>query len=561
MKKLLIPLLLVVFSYFSVSSLITKGYFNMHDDTQVARVYEMKNALEDGMMPVRWVENLGFGYGYPIFNFYSPLPYYIGGVINYMGADSLTATKIMFGIGILLSGFTMFAFLKKFFSPLAAAVGAIVYLYFPYHAVNVYVRGAVGEYFAYAFLPLVFLSLYGLYEVSIKSKQISLKYIALFAFSFFLVTTSHNLTAFMMMLLVIVFIAITSFFVKHKKNFLLSIGGGILLGIGLSAFYILPAVFESGYTNVASQIGGTADYRNHFVCITQYWDSMWGFGGTAPGCVDGFSFKLGKINVLLLLASFLIGLYIYFKKKKIDNIIIINTVLLLTAFFLTLPISRIIWDTIPFMQYLQYPWRFINFIALFLTFAIGYLLFQVEKFFGMKVTIACAITLMIATVLINGKLFTPQYKNLNSASYYTNSRFIQFDTSKLTSEYMPKNFDKPKNVMDLPIEVFSAPGGSFTNISKKTNEVSGDYVLEKNVPIHINIAYYPAWHAYINGEEVEVNKDSRGINIDVPKNSGRITLKYEHTPVARLGNLITICSFIGLIVVIIIFTKRNTNGK
>src|SRR5437870_2917084 len=89
-------------SIFSIFPLFHSGFFPMHDDTQVARVYEMGKALHDGMFPVRWVQDLGYGYGYPIFNFYSPLPYYIGGFLNLFGLDALLATKMTFIIGILL---------------------------------------------------------------------------------------------------------------------------------------------------------------------------------------------------------------------------------------------------------------------------------------------------------------------------------------------------------------------------------------------------------------------------------------------------------------------------
>src|SRR5687768_13108845 len=68
--NILIILLVLLLSLLSILPLFSQGFFPIHDDTQVARVSEMSNALKDGMLPVRWSENLGYGYGYPIFNFY-----------------------------------------------------------------------------------------------------------------------------------------------------------------------------------------------------------------------------------------------------------------------------------------------------------------------------------------------------------------------------------------------------------------------------------------------------------------------------------------------------------
>src|SRR3990170_8274901 len=89
------PLILVVaLSIVTIQPLISNGFFPMHDDTQPARLYEMAQALKDGQFPVRWVKDLGYGYGYPIFNFYGPLPYYLGAGFMFLGVDALVATKL-----------------------------------------------------------------------------------------------------------------------------------------------------------------------------------------------------------------------------------------------------------------------------------------------------------------------------------------------------------------------------------------------------------------------------------------------------------------------------------
>jgi uncharacterized membrane protein len=95
----------------------------------------MASALIDGQFPVRIVKDLGYGFGYPIFNFYGPLPYYIGGLIAVTGISALIATKIMMGIGMVLASITMFLVMRSFIGSLPAAVSAIVFMYAPYHAI------------------------------------------------------------------------------------------------------------------------------------------------------------------------------------------------------------------------------------------------------------------------------------------------------------------------------------------------------------------------------------------------------------------------------------------
>lgn len=171
MKRIIFAVFSVFIIFTTLLPLFNDGFFAIHDNTQVERVFQMTKSLSDGQFPVRWVDDLGYGYGYPIFNFYAPFPYYLAGFINLVLSNSLLATKIMFLLGILFSFFSMYLFASRLTNYYGGMVAGIIYLYFPYHAINIYVRGAVGEFFAYAFMPLVFWGIYNLYEkLSVKKK-------------------------------------------------------------------------------------------------------------------------------------------------------------------------------------------------------------------------------------------------------------------------------------------------------------------------------------------------------------------------------------------------------
>src|SRR3989344_5957643 len=91
-----IPLILIfILSFFTWKTLLNKGYFSMHDVQQVVRLQQMDKSLKAGQFPVRWVEDLGFGYGYPVFNFYPPFIYYSGEVIHLAGFGFTDSIKII----------------------------------------------------------------------------------------------------------------------------------------------------------------------------------------------------------------------------------------------------------------------------------------------------------------------------------------------------------------------------------------------------------------------------------------------------------------------------------
>lgn len=536
----------------TVLPLFQNGFFSFHDNTTVVRVFEMSNSLQSGMFPVRWAENLGYGYGYPIFNFYGPFPYYIGGALNLIGIDTLLATKTMIVLGMLLAPALMFVLLRKMFSTSSAVVGSIIYAYFPYHAVNLYVRGAIGELFAYAFLPLVFLGIYNLFKQQKQSSYgESIPSIAIFAFGIFLIAVSHNLSLLMLFLILPFIILIMLFFSASKRKFLVTIFLGAVLGLCLSAFYVLPAYWEMGYTNVTSQIGGGADFRDHYVCISQLWESQWGFGGSVPGCLDGLSFKLGKTNILLLLIALGIFAYRIIKKKfqGADAIALVGVFVFLLSLFLMLPISNSVWEGVSLMAYIQYPWRFINMLGFSLAVLVGYSFVHIPTRISHnnKLLLICAASCI--TILFNLKLFNPQdFNNLTTANY-TDQNYMRYTVSKISDEYMPPNFSKPEDSSSVPTEKAEVLRGSgeIIEIEKKQIGTQLKYNFTTDGTIHINQAFFPAWKATINDKDALLMPTKNGINIDVQKGEGVVDLVFKQTPIERTGNMLSILAFFVII--------------
>jgi len=183
-KKYYGLVLILILSFWAVKPFFVSGFFPIHDDTQIARVFEMGKVLQNGVFPVRVVPDLGYGYGYPIFNFYAPLAYYVGAAFMFLGFDALVAAKIMMALGIILAGIFMYFLAREFFGEFGGIASGLFYLYAPYHAVDIYVRGDVAEFWAYAFIPLAFL---GFYKRNILLGTIGFAGLIL----------SHNLTAMM----------------------------------------------------------------------------------------------------------------------------------------------------------------------------------------------------------------------------------------------------------------------------------------------------------------------------------------------------------------------------
>src|SRR5579872_6665755 len=73
------------------------GYFPTHDgEWAVVRLSDMYREIRDHQFPPRYSSNLNFGYGYPLFNFTYPLPYYLGLIIHLFKFGFVDSIKILF---------------------------------------------------------------------------------------------------------------------------------------------------------------------------------------------------------------------------------------------------------------------------------------------------------------------------------------------------------------------------------------------------------------------------------------------------------------------------------
>ena len=195
--------------------LVAAPYFNHHDDVQAIRLCEMNECFKDGQIPCRWVPHLGNLYGYPLFNYYGPLPYYFGALI-FLVTNSLTlSVKLMFALPFVLSYIFMYLLVRKLTgSSIAGSLSGIFYSYAPYHSLVFYVRGAMGEMWALMWFPAILWSLLRLYE------KIQLGNVLLLSFFIAGLFLSHNLSTMIFIPVLLLLAIILSFNLKERFKFL-----------------------------------------------------------------------------------------------------------------------------------------------------------------------------------------------------------------------------------------------------------------------------------------------------------------------------------------------------
>ena len=408
-KRILVVFAILFLTLPAFYKLIRPGFFPMYDDMQVVRLHQMDLCIRDGQIPCRWVPDLGYGYGYPLFEYYAPLPYYIMEVFHLADFSFISSVKIGFILSIFLSATFFYLLARQFFPRLVSLVVTTLYVYTPVRASDLYVRGAMGELWGMVTLPLI---LYALENTARKKDKSS---VLLLSIAVFLFLISHNLTLIMSSLLILFWVVFILY--RYRKNWEeiakpILIGG--LIGVLMASFYILPLVFERNLVYLETTTQGYFNYLAHFANLRQLFTSrIWGYGPSVLGPSDDVSFSTGQLHTALLVIS---GFLLMLRRRYKERIFFLGLfVLNFFYLFLTHERSTFIWKAIPALAYIQFPWRFLLLSSLISSLVAGFSLTVLK---GIK-SIAASLTIILLTIYLYTSFFIPysKFKCLNIAIF------------------------------------------------------------------------------------------------------------------------------------------------
>ena len=570
LRGLLLPLLLTILIIPTFARLVQPGYFPMQDDLQAFRVYEMDRCFDDGQIPCRWVPDAGYQYGYPQFNFYPPAPYYVGAVLHRIGLPYIDAVKVLFIAGYIGSMLAMYFLVSTILGKFPGFIAALMYTYIPYKAVEVYVRGAMSEFWAQIFFPLIFLGIY----LIIKNK--SLKSFFLLSLSIAGLLTTHLL----MSLIFLPFAAIWGTYwimaslrskakstkhlaldFRHLTFSLLPLAFSFLLSLGLSAFFVLPVLFEGRFVHLESVLSGYFDYRQHFVSLYKMFLSMeWGYGSSGfPN--EKLNLSLGIPHWILGIVVLLVLIIIFYKKyKKLAKLSLLLLALSLGSIFMIHMKSSFIWRLIPSLWFLQFPWRFLAVSIFLLTMLSGFAV-KLAKSWGY----ALGAVVVAASFVIYIGFFVPKaWLNITDADKFSGINWEKQLTISIF-DYLPIYATLPPNhkAPELP-EVLSGEV-NFVDYNKGSDFQTGQLDAVTDARIRLPIFDFPGMVVLVDGEEHNfVHNECGGeefcfglITIDLKKGYHTLVVELTDTPVRSVGNLITLGSFVIMGSILIYRVRRR----
>ncbi len=517
-----------------------EGFFPTHDgEWAVVRLADMYREIKDGQFPPRFSGNLNFGYGYPLFNFAYPMPYYLGLIFFLSNIGLVNSIKILFALSVPLSAIMMFFASKALWGgSFAGAISALLYAYLPYRMVDLYVRGSLGESLASILFPTIF------YLVTVLSSRRSIFLVIGLAVAMGMLILTHNIMAVLFSIIIISYL-IFLFFTCKIKNWI-QILFGLLGGVFLSAFFWLPALVEKKYV-LLSQVP-IADRDLYYVTFEKLLFSPWGYG--TPTESNPFTYQLGLPQIVLSIISLFLILIKKQDNKRFLGLFLGGTIFV--AIFMLFPLSSSIWENTPLLSEINYPWTLLLPIGFLMS-----LLSGVSMNYGRVVKLLSKLLIFFAIVIVLPFAKPSEYVNKGDSYYFTNDA-----TTTSSQEFMPlwvkqMPFARPKE----KIEIIRG-NGTIRNINATSDEVTFTAYFSETSTVRLNTIFFPNWRWYEGNKQIPFTYDNpQGVmEATLGKGEHAVKVVFENTIVRTFANLlsgITFLVFLG----IFIFTLRKRVKK
>jgi hypothetical protein len=490
---------------------LTKPGFFVSDDGEwmIIRLSAFYEMLAAGQFPVRFLSRLNYGYGYPVANFLYPGFLYLGAILHFLGLSFVGAVKMIFALSVIGSGIFAYLFLAKLFDRPSAIVGSIFYVYAPYHLFDLYQRGSIGEMLALSILPFV------LWQIERRS-------FVLISLGIASLVLSHN-TLFLLFLPAIVFyMLLVSLMQMLKRRLIMLYGFSLLFGIGLSAFFWLPAVYDLQYT-VFSKVT-VSEWQRYFA-------------------------NASEIGIALILSFILSILLFAIKRASLKN----NW---RTVFFLgfglfsllfSTSFSTIIWRFLP-VAFVQFPFRFLS-LAIFCGAWLS--AFSCSLFHGK--------TKLILGIIFSLSLLLPAKNYLDSIVYINKGEGFyttNMATTTVRDEYMPRWVKiRPLSYAAERI-LFEEERIVRGKLVTKPDTIIFSVDVDKPTRVVVNTIYFPGWEVQAGNEIIPIayHNDRGLITFTLPKGNYTVKVHFTETTLRLISDLISLLSF-ALLLIIALYQK------
>lgn len=554
--------ILIATIVFSSIPLFTDFLFvdNGHDlNFHLDRILSLAKMLENG----KWISPISteainqYGYATPIF--YGQLFLYIPAILYNLALPLHTCYQIyvlLVNAATAIISYICFKEIVK--NNRIAAIGSFIYTAAPYRICNIFLRGAVGEYTAMTFMPMV---VYGFIMVYTKENEdISWKDWLPITFGLWGIIQSHMLSCEMVAVFIVMVCVICIKKTIQLKRFM-ALAKAATLMVALNIGFLLPMLESMKMQiNVNSR---EADFiQESGVYWTQLLSPFMTFSGGSAA--NGMSGEMPLILGFSLIFGMSIFLMCCSKKKEwgildeklqvgvICNFLTIIALLFSTIYFPWNSIENISELFARFFGMTQFAWRYLSIATVLAAFVgvIGLSILSQKK--DVMIAKNCGIIMIGATVICVGLFFT---QFCNSTAIQTNYAYIENDIRAVLGgggEYLPTGTDvdelyKREIMLDnsnVNIQQYTYVNGITTFYCRNNS----DEITHVEIPL-LNYDHYYAWDVSSGTDMEIVNGINNRVGIVIPEQyEGMVKVEYRIPWYWTISYIISCLTLIGIVI-------------
>jgi hypothetical protein len=516
-----------------------------------------------------------YGLGFPFFNHYAALPFYLAALFNLLGLDLLTALKLTQTLGFVCAALAMYGWVYHLWRQRAAAwLAAVAYTVAPFHLANVYVRGdSLSEFYAFIWYPLI---LWALQRVA-ETRSLSRTW--LLALTYAGLALTHNVSALIFSPFILLYLLFLAWRTPAQRWRALGLGlGGVLLGLALSAWFWLPAILETDYGQMGTLTLGYFHYSKHFRTADLVQPGLFFDYSIAPTPGEPGPFAMGGPQALAALAGLLVlgGRMTKDERRKGRARFVLRPAkrsfvclaLLLSTAMIT-PLSRPLWDHLSLLEKTQFPWRFLSVQALFAAVVAGGLVLRLKGrwVWGVAGTIAALLVVSVLAPLKPERL-------LISPDDVTTTRLLEYELftgnigTTIRYEYLPRETSPRLFTSDALIEPGAPPqaiplaGDLNEAVQTQRRPIERVWHVragDEGATLAFPLLYWPGWRAWVDGQSTPVNAvpGSGYLSLTVPPGEHTVRLRLGPTPLRARAETLSLLTLF-LLLASTLWQAKNT---
>lgn len=525
-------------------ALLHPGFPPTHDgEYHIIRFWQFYKVLTQGELYPRWAPDLNNGYGIPLFTFVYPFPNYFASLLHFFHVSFIDAFKLSMFLASVLGGMFFYLWSKEFWGSKGGLVSSVFYTFSPYHFLDIYIRGSVGEVWALGLIPLF------LWAITKHVKKENYYYFFLAVIGLSLTIFSHNILGLMLFCFAVVY----GFYLVQNGNMnikkIISLLTIFFLSLSMTAIFWLPALLEKKYT-VGLQV---FDIASNFPEVYQLIFPSWGTGFSSSDLQNQMSPQIGVANLLVVFYCIVYAVVMRRKKYIGKNILYFFLAIFIILIFFMLKFSLPLWEHLPLLSYFQFPWRLLSLTILCSSFLAGFIVREGTFSYGQKKQIIFTVVLISLAVLLGKDYAKPDHYHMRNDNYYlTRSNFTDGTNSPgnaFNTKWMQANLEKTREKITLK------PSSPYRESTRLSTKYEYELKLGKKTNVLAHIAYFPGWKVFSNGTQVPTKIDEAGVfSFVLPPGTQKVSITYRQTFIQQLGFAL---SFLSLCVLVAMFFKSK----